>query len=79
MGDLFTFAPQVLTRLRNPCRCSISRIVESMTLLMEAGLVDGEDADTIESDYVQASCLVTSSTDNLSFATGEGISSAFPT
>ena len=48
-----------------------------MTLLMDAGLVDGEDADTIESDYIQASCLVTSSTDNVSFATGEGISRRF--
>lgn len=48
-----------------------------MTLLMEAGLVDGEEAATVQSDYVQASCLVTSSTDRMSFATGESISRCF--
>eukprot|EP00903_Cladosiphon_okamuranus_P012876 g12026.t1 len=49
---------------------NISRIVESMTLLMEAGMVDGEEVGTIESDYVQAACLVTSSTERIRFATG---------
>lgn len=38
---------------------------------MEAGLVDGEEAATIQSDYVQASCTVTSSTARMSFDTGE--------
>lgn len=46
-------------------------IVESMTALMEAGLVDGEEAATIQSDYVQASCVVTSSTEPMSFEAGE--------
>ena len=46
-------------------------IVESMTVLMRANLVDGEEASTIESDFVQATCLVTSSTDQMSFAVGE--------
>ncbi len=50
---------------------SASMIVESMSLLMEATMVDGEEASTIESDYVQATCLVTSSTDQMSFVTGE--------
>ncbi len=50
---------------------SASIIVESMNLLMQATLVDGEEASTIESDYVQATCLVTSSTDRMSFATGK--------
>ena len=44
-----------------------------MTLLMGASLVDGEEAITIESDYMQATCLVTSSTDRLSFSTGERV------
>jgi len=50
---------------------SASKIVESMTLLMRASLVDGEEASTIESDYVQATCLVTSSTDRMSFVSGK--------
>ncbi|CAM9419179.1 unnamed protein product [Pylaiella littoralis] len=45
-------------------------IVNSMTTLMEAGLVDGEEAATIQSDYVHASCVVTSSTERMSFKTG---------
>lgn len=40
-------------------------------MLMEAGLVDGEEAATIQSDYVQASCIVTSSTARMSFDIGE--------
>lgn len=47
-----------------------------MTLLMEAGMVNGEEVSSIESDYVQASCLVTSSTDRMSFATGESESAS---
>lgn len=39
--------------------------------LMAAGLVDGEEAATIQSDYIQASCLVTSSAEPMSFETGE--------
>lgn len=42
-----------------------------MALLMEANLVDGEEAATINSDYVQASCLVTSATDSMSFEAGK--------
>lgn len=42
-----------------------------MTTLMEAGLVDGEEAATIQSDYVHASCVVTSSTERMSFKIGE--------
>lgn len=40
-------------------------------MLMKAGLVDGEEATTIQSDSVQASCVVTSSTDRMSLKTGE--------
>ncbi|CBJ26947.1 conserved unknown protein [Ectocarpus siliculosus] len=43
---------------------------QSIVLLMEAGMEDGEGVMTIESEYVQASCLVTSSTGSLSFDTG---------
>ncbi|CAB1100232.1 unnamed protein product [Ectocarpus sp. CCAP 1310/34] len=49
---------------------NLRAIVQSMVLLMEAGMEDGEGVMTIESEYVQASCLVTSSTGSLSFATG---------
>lgn len=52
---------------------SIARIVESMTLLMEANMVDGEEAATINSEYVQASCLVTSGTHSMSFEAGEHV------
>lgn len=53
--------------------CSITRIVESMTLLMESNLIDGEEAATISSEYVQASCLVTSGADGMSFDAGEPV------
>ncbi|CAM9766978.1 unnamed protein product, partial [Ectocarpus sp. 12 AP-2014] len=49
---------------------NLTAIVQSMVLLMEAGMEDGEGVMTIESEYVQASCLVTSSTGSLSFDTG---------
>ncbi|CAM9232454.1 unnamed protein product [Ectocarpus sp. 6 AP-2014] len=49
---------------------NLTAIVQSMVLLMEAGTEDGEGVMTIESEYVQASCLVTSSTGSLSFDTG---------
>lgn len=52
---------------------SITRIVASMTLLMESNLVDGEEAATIDSEYVHASCLVTSGTDTMSFEAGESL------
>lgn len=42
-----------------------------MTLLMGANLVDGEEATTLSSEYVQASCLVTSGTESMSFDAGE--------
>lgn len=44
-----------------------------MTLLMESNLVDGEEAATIDSEYVHASCLVTSGTDSMSFEAGENL------
>ncbi|CAN0146388.1 unnamed protein product, partial [Pylaiella littoralis] len=47
-----------------------SMIVDSMTTLMEASLVDGEEATTIQSDYIQASCVVTSSEEPMTFKTG---------
>lgn len=50
---------------------SVSRIVESMTLLMEAGMVDGEEAMTLGGEYLQASCIVTSGTGSMSFDAGE--------
>ncbi|CAM9699138.1 unnamed protein product [Ectocarpus sp. 12 AP-2014] len=49
---------------------NLTAIVQSMVLLTEAGMEDGEGVMTIESEYVQASCLVTSSTGSLSFDTG---------
>ncbi|CAM9229815.1 unnamed protein product, partial [Ectocarpus fasciculatus] len=49
---------------------NLTAIVQSMVLLMEAGLEDGEGVMKIESDYVQASCLITSSTGSVSFDTG---------
>lgn len=49
----------------------MTRIVESMILLMETGMVDGEEANTLSSEYVQASCLVTSGTESMSFDAGE--------
>lgn len=50
---------------------SATTIVDSMTTLMEAGLFDGEEATTIQSDYINASCVVTSSAEPMSFETGE--------
>lgn len=44
-----------------------------MTLLLEANMVDGEEAATLNSGYVQASCLVTSRTDTMSFKAGETV------
>ncbi|CBJ26948.1 conserved unknown protein [Ectocarpus siliculosus] len=49
---------------------NLTAIVQSMGLLMEAGMEDGEDVMTIESDHVQASCLITSRTGSLSFDAG---------
>ncbi|CAM9232606.1 unnamed protein product [Ectocarpus sp. 6 AP-2014] len=49
---------------------NLTAIVQSIVLLMEAGMEDGEGVMTIESEYVQASCLITSSTGSLSFDTG---------
>ncbi|CAM9473958.1 unnamed protein product, partial [Ectocarpus sp. 8 AP-2014] len=49
---------------------NLTAIVQSMVLLMEAGMEDGEGVMVIESEYLQASCLVTSSTGSLSFDTG---------
>ncbi|CAM9718087.1 unnamed protein product [Ectocarpus sp. 4 AP-2014] len=49
---------------------NLTAIVQSMVLLMEAGMEDGEGVMTIESEYMQASCLVTSSPGSLSLDTG---------
>lgn len=40
-------------------------------------MVDGEEIGTFQSDYVQASCLVTSGTDLMSFAAGEVVSRSY--
>lgn len=48
-------------------------MVESMTLLMGATLVDGEETATISSNYLQARCLVTSGTESMSFDAGETV------
>lgn len=47
-------------------------IVESLLTLTGAGLEDGEEARSYDSEYVAVSCLVTSDSGGMSLSAGEG-------